>query len=201
MRLFVAIDLPRDVKEALAALCAGVPGARWVPAENMHVTLRFIGEVDGARRDDIIEALSEVRADGFDLEMQGIGHFETRRQPHALWVRVNRSEPLLRLRESVENAVQRAGLPPEGRKFMPHVTLARLKEAPPGRVESFMQEHNLFRSRAVPVSDFTLFSSFLSRNGALYRPEAEFPFVAAKERDGAAEEEEEIYDPWGVSGS
>lgn len=198
MRLFVAIDLPQDVKEALSALCAGVPGARWVPAENMHVTLRFIGEVNGTLRDDIIEALSGVRADGFDLEMQGVGHFETRRQPHALWVRVVRSEPLLRLRESVENAVQRAGLPPESRKFMPHVTLARLKEAPAGRVQGFMQEHNLFRSRAVPVTGFTLFSSFLSRSGAIYRPEAEFPF------DGAgteAEEEEEIYDPWGVSAS
>lgn len=195
MRLFVAIALPEDVTDALSALCSGVPGARWVPPENMHLTLRFIGEVDGGACDDIAEALAAVRGQPFDLTLTGVGHFESRRQPRALWAGLVRSEPLARLRESVESAVQRAGLAPEGRKFAPHVTLARLKDAPADRVQQFLAAHNLFRSRPFPVTGFTLFSSFLSKSGAIYRPEAEFPFEGRGQED---EPGEELYDPWGL---
>ncbi len=198
MRLFIALDLPPDIKDRLAALCSGVPGARWVPPETMHLTLRFVGEVNGHARDDLLEALTTVRTEPFDLTLEGVGHFETSRQPRALWAGVARNEALSRLRDSVEGAVQRAGLAAEGRKFMPHVTLARLKDAPGGRVQAFLANHSLFRSRSFPVTTFTLFSSFLSKNGAIYRPEAEFP-LGAEVRAAEPEGEAEIYDPWATT--
>lgn len=197
MRLFVAVPLPSDIQDDLADLCQGIPGARWVPPENMHLTLRFVGEVGGHVRNDIVEALERVRGQPFDLHLSGVGHFESGRKPRALWVGVERSRPLQQLQESVEAAIQRAGQPPEGRKFKPHVTLARLKEPPGHYLPEFLAEHNLFRRGPVPVDGFTLFSSFLSRNGALYRPEADFPF----DRPPRLPEEEDwsTYDPWNAT--
>ena len=198
MRLFIAIDLPDELKEELAGLSSGIPGARWVPADNMHITLRFIGEAGGGTQDDVVEALSQVRGQPFELALKGVGHFESRRQPHAVWAGVVKTEPLVRLRESVEAAVQRAGLDAERRKYVPHVTLARLKHADPVRLQSFMTEHSLYQSPPFPVSGFTLFSSFLSRSGAIYRPEAEFPFERHEEPDDP-EDDWSSYDPWNAA--
>lgn len=199
MRLFVAVELPEDVRAALASLGGGVPGARWVPEENMHLTLRFLGEVDGGTGDDIAESLSEVRGEPFELCCEGIGHFETARQPRTIWAGVSASPELRELQARVEKAVQRAGLPPETRKFMPHVTLARLKAAPADRVHSFIAHHNLFRSRPFEVNGFTLFSSFLSKSNPIYRAEAEFDIRGNDEE--TSDEEFELYDPWSSSQS
>ena len=125
IRLFVGLELPEDVRHALAGLCGGVPGADWVAPESMHLTLRFIGDVTEADAEDAHDALMRVRAPGFDLSLHGVGHFSTGDELRALWAGVDRSEPLAQLRRNVDSALVRMGFPPEERRWRPHVTLAR----------------------------------------------------------------------------
>ncbi len=174
IRLFVAIELPASVRTVLGFLHAGVPGARWTPVENMHLTLRFIGEVEEPRIEDIDRALLAVRSPRFSLELAGVGHFETSGQPRALWAGVPKIAPLIRLRDRVESALVRAGFAPEGRKFLPHVTLARLRDAPAPKVSAFLGRFGLFRGPPFAVERFALFSSHRGRGGAVYRLESDY---------------------------
>jgi len=174
VRLFVGVELPEDVRERLVSLCAGVPGARWVPPENLHLTLRFIGEVAGGEADDIYHALAQVRPRIFNLTLSGVGHFETGGEVRQLWVGVERNAELMALRGRVESALVRIGVEPEKRRFMPHVTLARLKDTPVHRVSSFLAHHSLFRAGPITIDHFTLFSSFLQSSGSIYTAEAEY---------------------------
>lgn len=176
MRLFVALSLPHDLRDRLSALCNGLPGARWVAPENLHVTLRFIGEVDGHAAEDIDAALSAIRCRRFPLTLAGVGDFGDDKRLRAVWVGVEPSETLERLQAKVERAVRHAGQPPEKRKFKPHVTLARFKSHPPGdKLQTYFTAHGLFRAQPFEVTDFTLYSSYLSHEGAIYRPEADYP--------------------------
>lgn len=176
MRLFVALPLPAGVVAALERIQRGVPAARWVPPENMHLTLRFVGEVDGAQFEDLVEALAEVTVPPFALEVAGVGHFETKRLPTALWAGVRPSPELKHLQAKVERACQHAGLPPEPRKFAPHITLARLGNTDIGRVSAFLQRCNLFSAGEVPVNGFNLYSSHLGKRQPIYRVEVEYLF-------------------------
>ena len=175
MRLFVALDLPWSVREQLAALSgSGIPGARWVPPENYHLTLRFIGDIPGHVARDVDDALLGLRARGFSLSLTGMGTFAKGGVSNALWVGVERTPSLDHLRNKIETALQRRGLEPERRKFQPHVTLARLDNPAEGKVAAFVQAHNLFRTEPIPVEHFTLFSSLLNKDHAVYTPEAEY---------------------------
>jgi 2'-5' RNA ligase len=175
MRLFVALSLPDPLRSRLCGLSSGLPGARWVAPENLHLTLRFIGEVDGREAEDIDAALSGVRCPRFPLALAGVGEFGDERRLRSVWVGVDASETLERLQSKVEQAVRRAGQPPEKRKFKPHVTLARFKSHPGGRLEHYFAERSLFRCEPFQVTDFTLYSSYLSHEGAIYSPEAVYP--------------------------
>lgn len=179
LRLFVAVTLPEAARASLAALQAGVPGARWTPAENLHLTLRFIGELDEPDFADAMAALAEVEAPAFELRLAGVGQFGDRRRAHVLWAGVRPSEPLTLLRGRVEAALARAGLPREERKFAPHVTLARLRDAPPERVGAFLAGHGLFQGPAFPVTSFELYSSRLAHTHAQHVVEAEYPLDRA----------------------
>ena len=175
MRLFVALDLPWTLRERLSALAgAGIPGARWVPPENYHLTLRFIGETPGHRAEDIDTALLSLRAKRFSLTLAGVGTFAKGGRSTALWVGTERNPQLEHLRSKIETALHRSGLEPERRRFQPHVTLARLDNVPEGKLVSFVQTHNLFRAEAVPVEHFTLFSSQLGKEASVYTPEVEY---------------------------
>jgi 2'-5' RNA ligase len=175
MRLFVALDMPWSVREQLAALSGvGIPGARWVPPENYHLTLRFIGGIPGHVARDVDDALLAIRARGFALTLVGMGTFAKGGVSNALWVGVERTPSLDHLRNKIETALQRCGLEPERRKFQPHVTLARLDNPAEGKVVAFVQAHNLFRTQPIPVEHFTLFSSLLTKDHAVYTPEAEY---------------------------
>lgn len=174
MRLFIAIALPDPVREALSGLRSGLPGARWVEPEAMHLTLRFIGEVDETEAEDIDAALAAITAPAFDLAISGIGSFQSRRRVRSIWVGLQRSEPLARLQGKVESAVVRAGFEPEGRKFKPHVTLARLKNTPVGRVGAYMETHDTLAMAPFPVTAFTLMRSYLNRDGPHYEVLAEY---------------------------
>jgi 2'-5' RNA ligase len=175
LRLFVAIELPERIRERLALLCGGVPGARWLSPETMHLTLRFIGEVQEAALGDIDAALSGVHAPAFPLSLDGIGNFGNGGRPRAIWAGVARNPALEHLHGKIESALVRSGLPPEGRKFTPHVTLARVKSAKSGRVGEFVAAHNPFQTEPFQVTEFTLFSSFLSHSGAIHTAEAVYP--------------------------
>lgn len=174
MRLFVALDLPPSVRERLAWMAGGLPGARWLAPENYHVTLRFIGELPGWRAEEVDTALANLRAPGFDVELSGVGTFEKGGKVTTLWVGVERNPQLDHLQSKIETAMQRAGLEPERKRFTPHVTLARLDGVPHAKVAQWVQSHNLFRSGPVPVGHFTLFSSRLGKEQAVYTPEVEY---------------------------
>ena len=130
MRLFVGLELPWELRQRVAMLPAGgIPSARWVPPENYHVTLRFIGEAPRHLADEIDHALAALKAPSFALTLAGIGTFAKGGRSQSLWLGVARSEPLERLQSKIETALQRCGLEPERRRFQPHVTLARLDNA------------------------------------------------------------------------
>jgi 2'-5' RNA ligase len=179
IRLFVGIGLPADVRMRLSALGAGVPGARWVPEENLHLTLRFIGEVTEGDAEDIHDALLSVRTKAFDITLAGVGHFESKGQVHTLWAGIEKNPDLSALRDRIESTLVRFGLEPEERRYTPHVTLARLRDTPAHRVSSFLAAHALFRAGPVPVDHFTLFSSYLQGSGPIYSAEADYPLVGA----------------------
>ena len=174
IRLFVGLTLPDAVQRRLDMLCAGVPGARWVSRESRHLTLRFIGDVSESVGADVHDALSEIEAPAFELTLDGVGQFASKGQARMLWVGAEREERLYRLAAKVESATVRAGLAPEGRKFVPHVTLARLKDVREEQLGPYLTDHALFRAGPFPVGRFVLFSSFLSKNGAIHTPEAEY---------------------------
>lgn len=170
IRLFVALELPDSVRDRLVALQGGVPGARWSRAEQMHLTLRFIGEVAENVAHDIDDALAVICASAFSLELSGVGEFGGK-NPRALWAGVKNSEALLHLQRKVETALQRIGLPPEPRKYSPHITLARLKAAPHEKLVQFLTHGSLFAAGPFPANQFVLFSSHLSQSGSIYHPE------------------------------
>ncbi len=174
MRLFVGLELPWELKQRLAMLAGGLPGARWVPVENYHLTLRFIGETPSHRAEEIDNALSALRARGFPLTLAGVGTFHKAGRTTALWAGVERHPQLDLLQSKIETALQRAGLEPERRRFAPHVTLARLDNAPEAKLAAFVQAHNLFRVEPVAVEHFTLFSSRLGKEQSVYTAEAEY---------------------------
>ena len=177
-RLFVAVDLPDAVKSSLLELCAGVPGAKWRTFDQFHVTLRFIGEVDGGMARDIDEALTHVEAPAFDVSLRGIGHFGDNRRPRVIWAGVDDPEPLKHLHDRIERAMTSIGLEPEGRKYRPHVTLARLGGTRMHHISEFEACYGDFRSPPFHIDRFVLYSSFLSSERAIYTAEAEYALNA-----------------------
>lgn len=165
-RLFVAIDLPPAIRERLVSLCCGLPGARWVDPEQMHLTLRFIGEVNSSVFQLVREALTEVRSDPFTLRLEGIGFFPPRGLPRVAWAGIRKNDQLVQLRNRIESVLVRSGLEPEGRKFSPHITLARLNNTPGSRIGAYLAHNGMFLSEEFPVREFFLYSSVLNSRGA-----------------------------------
>lgn len=179
LRLFAALDLPDEVAEALLPLMRGVPGAKWRPRENLHVTLRFFGEVAENVGDDIDAALEEIAqaTAPFTLHCRGAGFFG-KEEPTALWAGIAGGEGLKALAADCERAARRCGLKPETRKFAPHATLAYLAGATLDRVIAFEKRLALFESAAWTANGFQLVSSHVRRNApSLYREEASYMFL------------------------
>lgn len=176
-RLFTAVEIPQEIGQTLAALRGGLPGARWISPENYHLTLRFIGDIDDALAREIAFMLGGVRRTAFDLRMDGLASFGGRK-PRAVVAGVAPAPGLYDLQAEHERLLQRVGLEPEGRKYTPHVTLARLRESSSRQVAEYLATRQPFRSAPFPVSRFVLYSSRASVGGGPYVVEAEYPLAA-----------------------
>ena len=174
-RLFIALELPELVKERLVACCSGIEGARWQSAGQMHLTLRFIGEVDHQQALDIRAALAGVRFQPFQVALDGLGLFGKARKPRALWVGIDDPEPLKHLHEKIDQRLLTVGFSTEERKFTPHVTLARFRNGKARRLEDYLDHYAGLALPAFDVDSFALFSSRLSHTGAQYNIEETFP--------------------------
>ena len=183
LRLFAALNLPDTIAARVLALQTGVSGAHWRPRENLHVTLRFFGEL----REDIARDLDEALIEGlgaaapFSIHLQGAGAFG-RDDPHTLWLGLGESPALRKLAADIERIARRIGLPADTRKFSPHVAIASLRRRPMGggavaQAHAFVARCALFASPSWEVSGFGLFSSWIRRGQpSQYRLEADYPF-------------------------
>jgi 2'-5' RNA ligase len=177
-RLFTGLEIPQDVAEALAMLRGGLPGARWIDPENYHLTLRFIGDVDDVTAHEISSMLERVRRRSFELRLDGLSSFGGRK-PRAIVATAAPTATLMEIQAEQERMMQRIGLEPEGRKFTPHVTLARLRDASSHQVADYLSARGLFRTPPFQVSRFVLFSSRASVGGGPYVVEAGYPLAAS----------------------
>jgi len=176
-RLFIAIDLPEEIKGNLGAISYGLPGARWVASEQVHLTLRFVGEVDGSMFEDIGHGLAGILGPSFSLTIKGLGFFPPRGQPRVLWAGLEASEDLKKLKGRVDGRLRELGLAPDGRKFSPHITLARLRGTPRTRLADFLAGYGLFSLPPFAVDEFHLYSSVLTPGGAVHQKEASYPLI------------------------
>ncbi|MEL7686487.1 RNA 2',3'-cyclic phosphodiesterase [Citromicrobium bathyomarinum] len=172
-RLFVALRPPAEIRDPLVDTMEGVVGARWQGDDQLHLTLRFVGEVDAAQTNDLVSALQAVRAAPFTLRLRGVGTFERKGRTNALWAKVEESEPLTILHRRVERACRAAGLAPETRRFVPHVTIARVN-ASTGPIGGWLAQHGRLTLPDWHVSRFHLYESRLDAGGAHYEPLLEF---------------------------
>jgi RNA 2',3'-cyclic 3'-phosphodiesterase len=173
-RLFTGLEIPADIGQALSSLRGGLPGARWIDPENYHLTLRFIGDVDDITAQEVALMLGRVQRGGFELYLDGLTSFGGRK-PRAVVASVAPEPRLLEVQAEHERLMKRIGLEPEGRKYTPHVTLARLRESSSRQVADYLAARGFFRTSAFKVSRFVLFSSRDSVGGGPYVVEASYP--------------------------
>jgi 2'-5' RNA ligase len=175
-RLFAAIRPPQHIRAQLLAVMGGVSGARWQSDDQLHLTLRFIGEVEGHVAEDIAAALASVHHPRFEIALSRIGSFKRRGQLEVLWAGVTSHDELKPLHKKVDQACQRAGLRPEGRAYSPHITLARLKRGA-GSISSFVETSCGLESQPFAVDNFCLYESQLTPEGAVYTIVERYPLA------------------------
>jgi RNA 2',3'-cyclic 3'-phosphodiesterase len=158
-------------------LRGGIPGARWIDPGNYHLTLRFIGDVDDVTAHEVASTLERVKRNAFELHLDGVMSFGGRK-PRAVIAAVAPAQPLLEVQAEHERLMQRIGLEPEGRKYTPHVTLARLRDSSSWEVADYLSARGYFRTSPFRVSRFVLFSSRASVGGGPYVVEASYPLSA-----------------------
>jgi RNA 2',3'-cyclic 3'-phosphodiesterase len=185
-RLFTALEIPRNAAMSLSLLRGGLPGARWIDVENYHITLRFIGDVDGRTADEIVNRLDRIDREEFQINLSGIGSFGSKK-PHSVWAGVSPSPDLTALQGEIERICQRIGLPPDPRKFMPHVTLARLRSARVEDVVHYLSGRGNFHTLPFLVGRFVLMSSKESVGGGPYLTEEIFPLQESRSSYSAHE--------------
>jgi len=168
-RLFVAIRPPKFIRTLLLDAMGGISGARWQSDEQIHLTLRFIGEADRHQASDIHAALGGVHHPGFEIAVNGLGTFERRGQPEIVWAGVAPQEPVKTLHKKVDQALARVGVEPDQRAYTPHITLARLKRSS-GTVGNLLEHSGGLLSPAFRVESFSLYESQLTPEGAVYMP-------------------------------
>lgn len=177
-RLFTGLEIPYDVQLALSLKRGGLYGARWIDPENYHITLRFIGDVDHPTANEVVDALDRLaESEAFSIRLNHLGAFGGDK-PRALYAGVESNAALAHLQSSQERVLQRLGLSPDGRKFVPHVSLARLRGCSAGELARFMAMAGRFEPLEFPVRSFVLYSSRDSVGGGPYRIEETYPLAA-----------------------
>ncbi|MEA3534157.1 RNA 2',3'-cyclic phosphodiesterase [Rhizobium sp. CC-YZS058] len=172
-RLFTALEIPRNAAMSLSLLRGGLPGARWIDVENYHITLRFIGDVDGRTADEVVDRLDRIERPEFQLQLTGTGAFGSKK-PHSVFAGVSTPPELFQLQAEIERICQRVGLPADPRKFTPHVTLARLRSSRVEDVVTYLSGRGGFMTNPFTVSRFVLLSSRDSVGGGPYLTEEVF---------------------------
>ena len=183
-RLFAGLEIPAEIGQSLSNLRGGLPGARWIDPENYHVTLRFIGDIDGMSANEIASMLFRINRKPFEVKVQGLQSFGGKK-PRAVVASVEPCRPLIELQAELERLMQRLGLDPEGRKFTPHVTLARLHDASSQDVADYLSVRGYFPSRTFMASRFVLFSSRASTGGGPYVVEDSYALSACNTFDAS----------------
>lgn len=178
-RLFLGLDLPGSVDDHLELMSCGLPGARWEGRDKFHLTLLYLGEVDGRVHREVVGALGKLRAPQFDMQLRGVGVFPPSGEPRSVWAGVADADPVRALKHKVEGCLRGLEVEPDRRKFTPHVTLARLTDTPVDAVVAYVSSHVLFRSETFVVDRALLYSSVQTSRGSAYRIEAGFPLQAA----------------------
>jgi len=173
-RLFTGIEIPADVREEIARLKVPLPGGgRWTEPSDLHLTLRFVGDIERAQAEEFADRLESIDLDAFELRLSGLDVFGGN-EPRSIWAGIEDSAPLEALARANDRAARNAGLPPDGRQFKPHITLARLKYAGPDEVARVLQRIGAFRSKPFIVSRFVLFSAKPKTGGGPYAVEEAF---------------------------
>jgi len=180
-RLFTGLEIPSHVAQSLAMMRGGLPGARWIDPENYHLTLRFIGDIDDALAREIAVMLGRVQRMSFELRLDGLSSFGGRK-PRAVIAGATQIPALMELQAEHDRLLQRLGLDPEGRKYIPHVTLARLRDSSGRQVADYLAALGHYRSSSFQISRFVLFSSRASVGGGPYVVEADYPLDEAELR-------------------
>jgi|SRR5215217_7514813 len=179
-RLFVAIRPPKPIRHLLLAAMGGVSGARWQSEDQLHLTLRFIGEVDRHRAQDIHAALGGVHHPAFEIALNGLGTFDRRGQPEVIWAGVTPHEALSALHKKIDQAIARVGVEPDRRAFHPHITLARLKRSS-GPVHNLLGGAGGLVSPPFAADAFALYESRLTPEGAVYTAIERYPLDPASQ--------------------
>jgi 2'-5' RNA ligase len=178
-RLFVALRPPNAIRGRLLGAMGGVPGARWQDDAQLHLTLRYIGEVEPHAAEDVALVLGSVRHAPVELRLDGCGVFDdSRGRPNAIWAGVSPREPLAALHRKVDAAIVRAGLEPERRAYLPHITLARMSGSA-GPVDRWLAEHAALASEPFAIDAMVLYESRLGHGGASYEPVARYPLTGS----------------------
>lgn len=175
-RLFVAIHPPDEIRDGLVDLMEGLAGARWQSDEQLHLTLRFIGEVDRHVAGDVAAALGSIHHPGFQIAISGLGTFGRRGKPETLWAGVAPQEPVRALHKKVDQALAQAGVPPERRAFQPHITIARMGRGT-GSVPDYLARYGGASSAPFAVTSFALYESQLTPNGAIHTAVESYPLA------------------------
>ena len=173
-RLFVAIRPPEPIRDLLIDAMDDGADFRWQEDEQLHLTLRFVGEVERPVADDLAAALTRIRSEPLELRIAGVGRFE-QRNSGALWAGVEPKEPVATLAAKVERASQSVGLEPERRAFHPHITLARWKGRRTREVKDYLERHGGLSSDPFRIDHFALIESHLSKHGAHHDEVARYP--------------------------
>jgi 2'-5' RNA ligase len=176
LRLFVGLSLPKEVRKILLSRMGGVPDARWQDDRQLHLTLRFLGNVKENQATDIDLALRGLPFEPFELQLEGTGLFGTLRKPRMIWAGVDPIAPLVAIQRKIEAVVTRAGLPTETRKYTPHITMARCNRQA-SRIDRFLDETADLRSPPWTVDHFVMFRSHLGHKAAHYQAIARYPVL------------------------
>ena len=174
IRLFIALPIPQTIRPYLHRIGGSLPYSRPVPVDQIHLTLRFLGDLEGSRFLDIKEELSTVAAAPFFMSIQGVGHFPPRGKARVVWAGVRPVEPVQHLKRKIDSCLRSCGISADPRKFSPHITLARLKDTPAQRVAEFLAGNSFLCFDEFKVDCFHLYSSKLTQKGAIHRCEATY---------------------------